>query len=84
MRLLNEMENIDDKCDHLCVMLMKIDDSDGARVYRIGKLSALVYFEEGIPLMHSGKLHHSFCNASGCGTATTEPIQLDHAPEFLS
>ena len=55
MRVLNELENIDDECDHLGVTFVKIDNSDEAREYGIEKLPALVYFEKGIPLMYTGK-----------------------------
>ena len=54
MRVLNELENIDDECDHLGVTFVKIDNSDEAKEYGIEKLPALVYFEKGIPLMYSG------------------------------
>lgn len=56
MRVLNELENIDDECDHLGVTFVKIDNSDEAKEYGIEKLPALVYFEKGIPLMYNGKL----------------------------
>lgn len=55
MRVLNELENIDDECDRLGVTFVKIDNSDEAREYGIEKLPALVYFEKGIPLMYNGK-----------------------------
>lgn len=54
LRVLNELENIDDECDKLGVTFVKIDNSDEAKEYGIEKLPALVYFEKGIPLMYKG------------------------------
>lgn len=54
LRVLNELENIDDECDRLGVAFVKIDNSDEAKEYGIEKLPALVYFEKGIPLMYKG------------------------------
>ena len=56
IRVLNELENIDDECDNLGVTFVKIDNSDEAKEYGIEKLPALVYFEKGIPLMYNGTL----------------------------
>ncbi|XP_065225798.1 uncharacterized protein hlk isoform X2 [Planococcus citri] len=56
LRVLNELENIDDECDKLGVTFVKIDNSDEAKEYGIEKLPALVYFEKGIPLMYKGNL----------------------------
>lgn len=61
LRVLNELENIDDECDNLGVTFVKIDNSDEAKEYGIEKLPALVYFEKGIPLMYKGKIRLNIC-----------------------
>lgn len=54
-RVLNELENIDDECDKLGVVFVKIDNPDEAKEYGIEKIPALMYFERGIPTTYEGK-----------------------------
>ncbi|XP_044743399.1 uncharacterized protein LOC123305679 isoform X4 [Chrysoperla carnea] len=55
-RVLNELENIDDECDKLGIIFVKIDNVDEAKEYGIEKLPALIYFEKGIPTKYEGNL----------------------------
>ncbi|XP_057338837.1 uncharacterized protein LOC130676540 isoform X4 [Microplitis mediator] len=55
-RVLNELENIDDECDQLGVVFVKIDNADEAKEYGIEKMPALIYFEKGIPTIYEGNL----------------------------
>ncbi|XP_023720452.1 uncharacterized protein LOC111871518 isoform X7 [Cryptotermes secundus] len=54
--VLNELENIDDECDTLGIVFVKIDNRDEAKEYGIEKLPALMYFEKGIPTTYEGNL----------------------------
>lgn len=53
---MNELENIDDECDKLGIVFVKIDNDDEAKEYGLEKLPALLYFESGIPLIYEGNL----------------------------
>lgn len=53
-RVLNELENIDDECDTLGIVFVKIDDEEEAKVYGIEELPALLYFENGVPTLYNG------------------------------
>lgn len=55
-KVLNELENIDDECDTLGIVFVKIDNADEAKEYGIEKIPALMYFEKGIPTLYTGKL----------------------------
>jgi hypothetical protein len=55
-RILNELENIDDECDTMGVIFVKIDNSDEAKEYGIEKIPSLLYFEKGIPTLYEGNL----------------------------
>ncbi|XP_050304233.1 uncharacterized protein LOC126741733 isoform X1 [Anthonomus grandis grandis] len=55
-KVLNELENIDDECDKLGVVFVKIDNPDEAKEYGIEKIPSLVYFEGGIPTLYEGNL----------------------------
>ncbi|XP_018318516.1 uncharacterized protein LOC108732303 isoform X2 [Agrilus planipennis] len=55
-RALNELENIDDECDQLGIVFVKIDNDEEAKEYGIEKIPALVYFENGIPTLYEGNL----------------------------
>ncbi|XP_017783302.1 PREDICTED: uncharacterized protein LOC108567391 isoform X3 [Nicrophorus vespilloides] len=55
-RVLNELENIDDECDKLGIVFVKIDNDDEAKEYGIEKIPSLVYFEKGIPTLYEGNL----------------------------
>lgn len=53
-RVLQELENIDDECDALGVVFVKIDNPEEAKEYGIEKIPALMYFEKGIPMLYEG------------------------------
>ncbi|CAH1113505.1 unnamed protein product [Psylliodes chrysocephalus] len=55
-KVLNELENIDDECDQLGIVFVKIDNDDEAKEYGIEKIPSLVYFESGIPTLYEGNL----------------------------
>jgi len=55
-RVLNELENIDDECDKHGIIFVKIDNTEEAAEYGIEKVPALLYFENGIPLVYEGSL----------------------------
>ncbi|XP_066251341.1 uncharacterized protein hlk isoform X2 [Euwallacea similis] len=55
-KVLNELENIDDECDKLGIVFVKIDNEDEAKEYGIEKIPSLVYFEAGIPTLYEGNL----------------------------
>ncbi|XP_030752651.1 uncharacterized protein LOC115879799 isoform X2 [Sitophilus oryzae] len=55
-KVLNELENIDDECDKLGIVFVKIDNADEAKEYGIEKIPSLVYFETGIPTLYEGNL----------------------------
>ncbi|XP_017305329.1 uncharacterized protein LOC103525042 [Diaphorina citri] len=55
-KVLNELENIDDECDTLGIVFVKIDNADEAKEYGIEKIPALMYFEKGIPTLYTGNL----------------------------
>ncbi|KAK6627927.1 hypothetical protein RUM44_010409 [Polyplax serrata] len=55
-RVLGELENIDDECDKLGIAFVKIDNDEEAKEYGLEKLPALLYFENGIPLLYEGNL----------------------------
>lgn len=53
---MNELENIDDECDAIGVVFVKMDNPDEAKEYGIEKIPALMYFEKGIPTTYDGML----------------------------
>ncbi|XP_076765990.1 hulk isoform X1 [Xylocopa sonorina] len=55
-KILNELENIDDECDQLGVVFVKIDNADEAKEYGIEKIPSMLYFEKGIPTLYEGNL----------------------------
>ncbi|KAJ8675217.1 hypothetical protein QAD02_011003, partial [Eretmocerus hayati] len=55
-RVLAELENIDDECDSLGIVFVKIDNPDEAKEYGIDKMPSLLYFEKGIPTLYEGNL----------------------------
>ncbi|XP_044009391.1 uncharacterized protein LOC122853163 isoform X2 [Aphidius gifuensis] len=55
-RVLLELENIDDECDQLGIVFVKIDNTEEAKDYGIDQLPALIYFEKGVPTMYEGEL----------------------------
>ncbi|XP_077298088.1 hulk isoform X2 [Arctopsyche grandis] len=55
-KVLNELENIDDECDTLGIIFVKIDNVEEAEEYGIEKIPSLLYFEKGIPTIYEGNL----------------------------
>ncbi|XP_015589839.1 uncharacterized protein LOC107265186 isoform X4 [Cephus cinctus] len=55
-RVLNELENIDDECDQLGIVFVKIDNMEEAKEYGIERIPSLLYFERGIPTLYEGNL----------------------------
>ncbi|XP_055708462.1 uncharacterized protein LOC129804839 isoform X8 [Phlebotomus papatasi] len=55
-KVLEELENIDDECDALGILFVKIDNAEEAKEYGIQKIPKLLYFENGIPTIYEGPL----------------------------
>ncbi|XP_055690225.1 uncharacterized protein LOC129793827 isoform X4 [Lutzomyia longipalpis] len=55
-RILEELENIDDECDEMGILFVKIDNDEEAKEYGIEKIPKLLFFENGIPTMYEGPL----------------------------
>lgn len=53
-KALNELENIDDECDTLGIVFVKIDDDEESKLYGIEEVPALLYFENGVPTLYNG------------------------------
>lgn len=53
-KALNELENIDDECDTLGIVFVKIDDEEESKLYGIEEVPALLYFENGVPTLYNG------------------------------
>lgn len=51
---MNELENIDDECDTLGIVFVKIDDEEESKIYGIEELPSLLYFENGVPTLYNG------------------------------
>lgn len=56
LKVLEELEEIDDECDTLGITFVKIDNMDEAKEYGIESMPALLYFEKGIPTVYEGRL----------------------------
>ncbi|XP_055320480.1 uncharacterized protein LOC129577457 isoform X16 [Sitodiplosis mosellana] len=56
MRVLNELENIDDELEKEGIVIVRIDNADEAKEYGLDHLPALVYFEDKIPALYEGDL----------------------------
>ena len=54
MKVLAELENIDDECDQKGITFVRIDNPVEAREYGIDTLPALIYFEDTIPNVYKG------------------------------
>ncbi|CAG2167574.1 unnamed protein product, partial [Oppiella nova] len=54
--VLHELEHIDDECDDLDIMFVKIRDSRYARKYGISEVPALVMFRKKFPAIYRGDL----------------------------
>jgi thiol-disulfide isomerase/thioredoxin len=53
-QILEQLENIDQKCDEWGIQMVKIQDAVLARRYSIKTFPALVYFRNGNPLLYDG------------------------------
>jgi hypothetical protein len=56
LKILSELENIDDECDQHGLIFVKIDDDSEAKEYGFEELPVLVYFENKIPSVYEGDL----------------------------
>lgn len=56
IRVLNELENIDDELEKEGIVIVRIDNAAEAKEYGLDHLPALVYFEEKIPAIYEGDL----------------------------
>lgn len=56
IRILNELENIDDELDKEGIVIVRIDNDAEAKEYGIDHLPTLVYFENKIPALYEGRL----------------------------
>jgi hypothetical protein len=56
MKILLELENIDDECDSHGIVFVKIDDDNEAKEYGFEDLPVLVYFENKIPSVYDGEI----------------------------
>lgn len=56
IRVLNELENIDDELEKEGIVIVRIDNAAEAKEYGLDHLPALVYFEEKIPALYEGDL----------------------------
>lgn len=56
IRVLNELENIDDELEKENIVIVRIDNADEAKEYGLDHLPTLIYFEDGIPSLYEGDL----------------------------
>ncbi|XP_078039522.1 hulk isoform X2 [Augochlora pura] len=56
MRILNELENIDDELEKEGIVIIRMDNDAEAKEYGIDHLPTLVYFENKIPAIYEGDL----------------------------
>lgn len=56
MRVLNELENIDDELEKEGIVIVRIDNAEEAKEYGLDHLPALIYFEDKIPALYEGDL----------------------------
>lgn len=56
IRILNELENIDDELEKEGIVIVRIDNDAEAKEYGIDHLPTLVYFEDNIPAVYEGDL----------------------------
>lgn len=57
IRILNELENIDDELDKEGIVIVRLDDEKEAKEYGIDHLPTLVYFENKIPAIYEGTFY---------------------------
>lgn len=55
VKVLQELENVDDDADQLGIAFVKINDPELADEYSLGTLPALVYYRKRIPVVYDGK-----------------------------
>lgn len=58
IRILNELENIDDDLEKEEIVIVRIDNDAEAKEYGIDHLPTLVYFENKIPALYEGNFNH--------------------------
>lgn len=58
IRILNELENIDDDLEREEIVIVRIDNDAEAKEYGIDHLPTLVYFENKIPALYEGIIDH--------------------------
>ena len=56
MRILNELENIDDDLEKAGIVIIRMDNEAEAKDFGIDHLPTLVYFEDKIPAIYEGDL----------------------------
>ncbi|XP_037043198.1 uncharacterized protein LOC119079410 isoform X3 [Bradysia coprophila] len=56
IRVLNELENIDDELEKEGIVIVRIDNAAEAKEYGLDHLPALIYFEDKIPALYEGDL----------------------------
>ncbi|XP_041971079.1 uncharacterized protein LOC121727357 isoform X6 [Aricia agestis] len=56
IRVMNELENIDDDLEKEGIVIVRIDNNAEAKEYGIHHLPTLVYFEDNIPAIYEGDL----------------------------
>lgn len=56
IRILNELENIDDELEKEGIVIVRMDNDAEAKEYGIDHLPTLVYFENKIPAIYEGDL----------------------------
>jgi hypothetical protein len=56
IRVLNEMENIDDDLEKEGIVIVRIDNDAEAKEYGIDHLPALIYFEDKLPAIYEGNV----------------------------
>ncbi|CAG4916765.1 unnamed protein product [Colias eurytheme] len=56
IRILNELENIDDELEKEGIVIVRMDNDQEAKEFGIDHLPTLVYFEENIPAIYEGDL----------------------------
>lgn len=60
IRILNELENIDDELEKEGIVIVRIDNDDEAKEYGIDHLPTLIYFENKIPALYEGRIMIQF------------------------
>ncbi|XP_030027959.1 uncharacterized protein LOC115445721 isoform X2 [Manduca sexta] len=56
IRILNELENIDDELEKEGIVIVRMDNEAEAKEFGIDHLPTLIYFEENIPAIYEGDL----------------------------